>query len=76
MTKNKNQNILYTWMQFFYIVFAMFIFLVTSRFKWIDLKEFDFNKYSSNNSKGYVFEVNLEYTNKLKALYNDCPLTP
>ena len=27
-------------------------FLPTSRFKWIDPKAFDLNKYTSNNSKG------------------------
>ena len=33
----------------------------TSGFKWIDPKEFDLNKYTSHNSKGYVFEDYLEY---------------
>ena len=39
--------------------YAMSKFLPTSRFKWIDLKEFDLNKYTSNNSKGSVLEVDL-----------------
>ena len=34
-------------------------FLPTSRFKWIDPKEFDLNKYSSNSLKGCVLEVDL-----------------
>ena len=37
----------------------MFEFLPISEFKWIDPK--DFYKYSSNNSKGCVLEVDLEY---------------
>ena len=40
---------------------AMSKFLPISGFKWIDLKEFDLNKYTSNSSKGCVFEVDLEY---------------
>ena len=36
----------------------MIKFLPTSGFKWIDPKEFDFNKYTSNSSKGCV---DLEY---------------
>ena len=33
----------------------------TGEFKWIDPKELDFNKYTSNSSKGYVLEVYLKY---------------
>ena len=40
--------------------YAMSKFLPTSGFKWIDLKEFDMNKYTSNSSKECVFEVYLE----------------
>ena len=36
-------------------------FLPTSGFKWLDAKEFDVNKYTSNSSKGCVLEVDLEY---------------
>ena len=43
-------------------------------FKWIDPKEFDLNKYTSNNSKGWVLEVDLEYPKELPELYNDYPL--
>ena len=35
-------------------VYDMSKFLTTSRFKWIDPKEFDLNKYSSNRAKGCV----------------------
>ena len=38
-------------------------FLPTSCFKWIDPKEFDFNKYTSNSSKGCILHVDLEYPN-------------
>ena len=39
----------------------MFKFLPTSGFKWIDPKEFDLNKCSSNSSKVCVLEIDLEY---------------
>ena len=32
-------------------------FSTTSVFKWVDLKEFDLNKYSSNSSKQCILEV-------------------
>ena len=45
-------------------------FLPISVFKWINPKEFDLNKHTSNNSKGYVLEINLEYPKELRELYN------
>ena len=39
--------------------YAISKFLPTNEFKWIDPKEFDFNNYSSNGSKGCVVEVDL-----------------
>ena len=48
--------------------------LQTSGFKWIDPKEFDLNKYTSNSSNGTVLEVVLEYPNQLCQLNNDYPL--
>ena len=51
-------------------------FLSTSGFKWMDPKEFDLNKYISNNSKRCVLEVDLEYRKELQELYNDYPLAP
>ena len=36
--------------------YAMSKFLSTSGFKWIDFKEFDLNKDSSNSSKGYELQ--------------------
>ena len=35
-------------------------FLPTDGFRWIDPKEFDWNKYTSNSSQGFVLEVDLE----------------
>ena len=40
-------------------------FLQTNGFRWIDLKEFDLNKYTSNSSKGCFLEVDLEYSKEL-----------
>ena len=51
--------------------YAMSKFLLTSGFKWIDPKEFDLNKYTSNSSKGCVLEVDLEYRKELQELHND-----
>ena len=53
--------------------YAMPKFLRTSGFKYIDPKEFDLNKYSSNSSKGCLLEVDLEYPKKLHELDNDYP---
>ena len=44
---------------------AMSKFLPTCVFKWIDPKEFGFNKYTSTSSKGCVPEVDLEYPKEL-----------
>ena len=41
-------------------------FLPTSGFKWIESNKFDFNKYTSNNSKGCVFEVGFQYPRQLQ----------
>ena len=45
-------------------------FFPTGGFKWIDPKEFDPNKYTSNSSKECVFKV------ELQELHNDCHLAP
>ena len=45
-------------------------FLPTSGFKWIDFKELDLNKYSSNSSKSCVLKVHLEYPKELWDLCN------
>ena len=51
-------------------------FLPTSGFKWIDPKEFDLNKSTSNSSKDFVLKVDLEYTKELRELHNNYPLAP
>ena len=51
-------------------------FLPASGFKWIDPKEFELNKYTSDSSKGSVLEVDLEYPKELRELQNDYPLAP
>ena len=55
---------------------AMSKFLPKSRFKLIDPKEFDLNKYTSNSSKGCVVEDDLEYPKELHKLLNNYPLAP
>ena len=50
-------------------------FLRTSRLKWIDPKEFDVNKYTSNSSKRCVSKLMLKIL-RLRELYNDYPLAP
>ena len=49
-------------------------FLLTSRSKWIDPKEFDSNTYSCNSSKECVLEADLEYPKELCELNNDYSL--
>ena len=54
--------------------YAISKFLPTSGFKWINSKEFDLNKYTSNSSKGCVLEVDLEYPKELRELHNNYSL--
>ena len=49
-------------------------FLPTSGFKWIDSKEFDLNKYTSNSLKGFALEFKLEYPKELRELHKDYSL--
>ena len=55
-------------------------FLATSRFKWIDPREFNLNKYNRNSSKVCVFlniqNVDIEYAKELRELHNNNPLAP
>ena len=44
--------------------YAKFNFFAASRLKWIDSKEYDLNKYTSNSSKGFALEVDLKYSKK------------
>ena len=52
--------------------YAMSKFLPTSGFKCIHPKNFDFNKYTRNSSKGCVLEIYLEYPKELGESHNDC----
>ena len=45
-------------------------FLLTSGFKLIDAKEFDFNKCTSKNSKVHFLEVDLKYPKESRDLDN------
>ena len=45
--------------------------LPTSGFKWIDPKEFDLNKYTSNSPEGSILEGDLEYPKEPRKLHND-----
>ena len=45
--------------------YAMSKVLPATGFKWIGPKEFNLNKPTSNNSKGCVFEIDLEYPKQL-----------
>ena len=54
--------------------YAMSKFLPTSEFKWIDVKESDLNKYTTNRLKGCVLEVDPAYPRELCELHNDYPL--
>ena len=51
--------------------YAISKFLPTSKFEWINPKEFDSSKYSSNNLKGCSLEVDAEYPKELRELHND-----
>ena len=53
--------------------YEMSKFLLTNGFKWIDPKEFDWNKYTSNGSKGYVLEVGFEYPKEIRELHDYYP---
>ena len=48
--------------------YAMSKFLPTSGFKWVDGKEFEWNKYTSISSKGYALEVGLEYPRRIRRI--------
>ena len=63
MSQNKKQNIYLDTNNLY--GYAMSKFLQTSGFKYIDPKEFDLNKYTSNRSKVSVLKVDLEYPKEL-----------
>ena len=51
--------------------YAMSKFFTTSGFKWIDTKEFNLNKSTSNSSKGCVLEADRQYPTELQQIHND-----
>ena len=55
MTQNKNQNLFKDTNNLY--GYAVSKFLPTSGFTWIDPKEFNLNKWTSNSSEGCVLEV-------------------
>ena len=57
-------------------LYAKFRFLPISGFKWINRKELDSNKYSSNSVKCFVLEVDLGYPKELCVLNSNHPLAP
>ena len=73
--KQKSKHIIYLNTNNLY-GYAMSKFLPTIGFKCIDPKEFDFNKYTNNSSKGCVLEVDLKYPKQLHEYHNDYPLAP
>ena len=48
---------------------CLFKFLPVSGFKWIDSNEFDFNKYTSNSSKGCLIKVGFQYPKELHKVH-------
>ena len=46
-------------------------FLPTSRFIWIDCKNFDLNKYNKNSSKSCILEGDFEYPKEFCELHDD-----
>ena len=56
--------------------YVMSKFLATNGFKWIDLNDFDSNKYNSNSWTGSVLGVDFEYLKELCNLNNDYRLVP
>ena len=74
-TKQESKHIIYLNANNLY-GYAMYKFLPTRGFKLIEPNECDLNKYTSNSSKGYVLEVDLEWQRELQKLQNDYPLAP
>ena len=56
--------------------YVMSMFVPTNEFKWIDPKEFDLKKHTSNSSKDFALKVDLEYPKELRELHYDYPLAP
>ena len=68
---NLDANNIYGW--------AMSQYLPTGNFKWLSQKKIEktnLGKYTENNNKGLILEVDLEYPQELHNLHNDFPLGP
>ena len=64
-----DMNVLYCW--------AMSGYLPYDGFKQLkNVDNFDVNSISEKSAIGYIFEVDLEYPEKLNVLHNDYPLAP
>ena len=56
--------------------------LPARNFKWMekdDISKFDkefIKNYDENSDKGYIFEVDVEYTEKIRMLHSDLPFLP
>ena len=72
--RNKDANNLYGW--------AMSQKLPVGNFEWIekdDISKFDetfIKEYDENSDKGYIFEVDVQYSKNLHMLYSDLPFLP
>ena len=62
--KRESKHIIYLYKNNLY-GYAECKFLPTSGFKWIDPKEFEMNKYTSNSSKRWAVEIKLFFCNSL-----------
>ena len=67
--KYLDENNLYVW--------GMSGYLLHGRFKGLENSDsFDIKSINEKNPIGYIFKVDLEYTDKLHQLCNDYPLAP
>ena len=71
--KQESKHIIYLGGNNLY-VHAMSKFLPARGLKWIDPKEFDLNKYTSNSSKGCALEANPECPKEFRESHNGYPL--
>ena len=56
---------------------AMSEYIPCERFKWLkNVAEFDVMSINEKSRIGYFLEVDLEYSDELYELHNDCPLAP
>ena len=68
--KQRSKHIIYLDVHNLY-GYAMSTFLPASGFKWVEHKDFDSKKNSSNSLKDCVLEVDIEFPEELRKLRND-----